>query len=102
MHCRPMLRPGIGSFGSASVFSLSKHLPGRGGILSIADGIDRADVAELRNELIADRPLDSRARVATRSALNCPRDGPPPAGGSEGQGDATSGQACAVASASEK
>lgn len=59
----------IGSFGSASVFSLSKHLPGRGGILSIADGIDRADVAELRNELIADRPLDSRARVATRSAL---------------------------------
>jgi hypothetical protein len=59
----------IGSFGSASVFSLSKHLPGRGGILSVDDRIDRADVAELRNELVAARPLDSRARFAARSAL---------------------------------
>jgi hypothetical protein len=41
----------VGSFGAVSVFSLSKHIPGRGGVLSLGEGIDRREVERLRDEL---------------------------------------------------
>src|SRR5512133_1177515 len=34
----------IGSFGAASVFSLSKHFPGRGGVLALDREVSRRDV----------------------------------------------------------
>jgi DegT/DnrJ/EryC1/StrS aminotransferase family len=63
----------IGSFGDASVFSLSKHLPGRGGVLSIGPRVGRAEVDRLLRDLMVARPLDRRvgdvARTAARESL---------------------------------
>lgn len=56
----------IGSFGAVSVFSLSKHIPGRGGVLALEEGLDRRQVERLRNELTL--PIS-----ATRRALRVVR-----------------------------
>jgi hypothetical protein len=58
----------IGSFGAVSIFSLSKHLPGRGGVLSLERGIGRSEVARLQSELMVPRPLDRRVADLARSA----------------------------------
>jgi Predicted pyridoxal phosphate-dependent enzyme apparently involved in regulation of cell wall biogenesis len=64
----------IGVFGAASIFSLSKHFPGRGGVLSLEEGISRPEVTRLERELMAPRPLDRRvvdlARSMTRGSLD--------------------------------
>jgi hypothetical protein len=64
----------IGSFGAISVFSLSKHLPGRGGALSLDREISRPEVARLTRELMLPKPLRRRvmepARSAARSSLD--------------------------------
>jgi dTDP-4-amino-4,6-dideoxygalactose transaminase len=59
----------IGSFGAVSVFSLSKHIPGRGGILSLEDGDRRRDAERLRDELMLPAPASRRARRLARSAV---------------------------------
>ncbi|HEV8451022.1 MAG TPA: DegT/DnrJ/EryC1/StrS family aminotransferase [Gaiellales bacterium] len=64
----------VGAFGAVSVFSLSKHLPGRGGVLSLDGGVSRREVLRLRAELMASKPLTRRAvdlsRSAARSSLD--------------------------------
>jgi hypothetical protein len=64
----------VGAFGAVSVFSLSKHLPGRGGVLSLNDEVGRREVIELRSELMAPKPLSRRvvdlSRSAARSSLD--------------------------------
>jgi hypothetical protein len=64
----------IGVFGAVSIFSLSKHLSGRGGVLSLEQGISRPEVTRLRSELTVPKPLDRRvvdlARSATRGSLD--------------------------------
>ena len=63
----------VGAFGAVSVFSLSKHLPGRGGVLSLDGEISRSEVIRLRTELMAPKPLPRRvvdlSRSAARSSL---------------------------------
>ena len=63
----------VGSFGAASVFSLSKHFPGRGGVLALDPSLDRRDVVRERDRLMLARPLPGRAvgvaRTLARSAL---------------------------------
>jgi hypothetical protein len=67
----------IGSFGAASIFSLSKHFPGRGGVLSLEDEDSRRAVIRLRDELTVPTPRARRAvgnaRSAARSALEALR-----------------------------
>jgi dTDP-4-amino-4,6-dideoxygalactose transaminase len=58
----------IGSFGAMSVFSLSKHFPGRGGVVSLDGEVARAEAARLRGELMVEKPLARRAVGAMRSA----------------------------------
>ena len=91
----------VGSFGAASVFSLSKHFPGRGGVLSLDHEISRPEAARLQGELMVRKPLSRRAtgsrdRAARTSldALQSQRNG-----GSRAAGNAA-GQAQSVASAS--
>jgi hypothetical protein len=64
----------VGSFGAVSIFSLSKHFPGRGGVLSLGRDISRADVARLQRELMARKPLGRQvvdhARTAARASLD--------------------------------
>jgi hypothetical protein len=64
----------VGSFGAVSIFSLSKHFPGRGGILSLGRDVSRAEVVRLRRELMAPKPLSrqvvDRARSAARASLD--------------------------------
>ena len=64
----------VGSFGAVSIFSLSKHFPGRGGVLSLGRDISRADVARLQRELMAPKPLGRQvvdhARAAARASLD--------------------------------
>jgi hypothetical protein len=59
----------VGAFGVVSVFSLSKHLPGRGGVLSLDGEISRRDVIRLRTELMAPKPLPRRVVDLSRSAV---------------------------------
>jgi dTDP-4-amino-4,6-dideoxygalactose transaminase len=63
----------IGSFGAVSVFSLSKHIPGRGGVLALEEGLDRRQVERLRNELTLPISATRRAlrvvRPAAKSSL---------------------------------
>jgi DegT/DnrJ/EryC1/StrS aminotransferase family len=63
----------IGSFGAVSVFSLSKHIPGRGGILALNEGLDRCHAERLRNELMLPISATRRAlrvvRPAAKSSL---------------------------------
>lgn len=50
----------IGSFGAVSAFSLSKHFPGRGGVLAFDREISRRDIARLRDRLMLARPIGKR------------------------------------------
>ncbi len=63
----------VGSFGAVSVFSFSKHFPGRGGVLAFDQEISRRDVARLRDQLMLPRPAGTGtvglAQLAARSAL---------------------------------
>jgi hypothetical protein len=67
----------IGTFGAASVFSLSKHFPGRGGVLSLEEEKSRREVVRLRDELTLPRPSGRRAvgilRSVARSAVETVR-----------------------------
>ncbi len=67
----------VGSFGAASVFSLSKHFPGRGGVLALDRSLDRRHVIRERDRLMLHRPLKGRAlaagRTFARSALEAMR-----------------------------
>lgn len=67
----------IGSFGAASIFSLSKHFPGRGGVLSLEDEDSRGAVTGLRDGLTLPTPRAreavGRARSGARSALEAVR-----------------------------
>jgi DegT/DnrJ/EryC1/StrS aminotransferase family len=58
----------IGSFGTVAAFSLSKHLPGRGGVLAFDREVSRLDVARLRDRLMLPRPIGNRAIGLVRSA----------------------------------
>jgi dTDP-4-amino-4,6-dideoxygalactose transaminase len=58
----------VGSFGAASIFSLSKHFPGRGGVLSLEDEDRRHDAIRLRDELTAPTARGRRAVRIARSA----------------------------------
>jgi len=58
----------VGSFGAVSVFSLSKHFPGRGGVLSFDHEISRPEAARLQGELMVRKPLSRRATELARSA----------------------------------
>ena len=57
----------IGSFGVVSAFSLSKHFPGRGGVLAIDREISRRDVVRLRDRLMLPRPTGKGAVGLARS-----------------------------------
>jgi hypothetical protein len=59
----------IGSLGSVSVFSLSKHFPGRGGVLAIDGEIRRRDVARLRDRFMLPRPSGNGAVGFARSSV---------------------------------
>ncbi len=67
----------VGAFGAVSVFSLSKHFSGRGGVLSVESGISRLEVARLRSELMVAKSRNGRvadvARSAARSSLDALR-----------------------------
>ena len=58
----------IGSFGSVSAFSLSKHFPGRGGILAVDQEVSRRDVARLRDRFMLPRPVGNGAVGLARSS----------------------------------
>jgi hypothetical protein len=63
----------VGSFGTLSVFSLSKHIRGRGGVVCFGDAVDRRDVVRLRSQLMlptpAARKVTGSVRTAGRAAL---------------------------------
>jgi hypothetical protein len=63
----------VGAFGAVSVFSLSKHIPGRGGIISLGNEVSRREVVKLKAELMAPKPASRRAvdlsRAAARASL---------------------------------
>jgi len=59
----------IGSFGAVSAFSLSKHFPGRGGVLAFDREVSRQDVARLRDRLMLPRPIGNRVVGLARSAV---------------------------------
>ena len=58
----------LGSFGAVSAFSLSKHFPGRGGVLALNREISRRDVVLLRDRLMLRRPIGKGAVRVARSA----------------------------------
>jgi DegT/DnrJ/EryC1/StrS aminotransferase family len=58
----------VGSFGAASLFSLSKHIRGRGGVLSLGEGVSRSEVVRLRDELMIPAPAIHRVVTFPRSA----------------------------------
>ena len=58
----------IGSFGTVSAYSLSKHFPGRGGVLAFDGNISRQDVARQRDRLMLPRPAGNGAVGSARSA----------------------------------
>ena len=58
----------IGSFGAVSAFSLSKHFPGRGGVLALDRQVSRKDVVRLRDRFMLPRPIGKGAIAAARSA----------------------------------
>jgi hypothetical protein len=62
----------VGSFGAVSAFSLSKHFPGRGGVLAFDRGVSRQDVARLRDRLMLPRPIGKGAVGVARSAVRAP------------------------------
>ena len=58
----------IGSFGAVSAFSLSKHFPGRGGVLAVDREVSRRDVARLRDRFMLPRPSGNGAVGLARSS----------------------------------
>lgn len=58
----------IGSFGVVSAFSLSKHFPGRGGVLAVDREVSRRDVARLRDRFMLPRPTGNGAVGLARSS----------------------------------
>ena len=58
----------IGSFGAVSAFSLSKHFPGRGGVLALDREVSRRDVARLRDQFMLPRPVGNGAVGLARSS----------------------------------
>jgi DegT/DnrJ/EryC1/StrS aminotransferase family len=62
----------IGSFGAAAVFSLSKHFPGRGGVLAFDREVSLRDVARLRDRLMLPRPMGNGTADLARSAARAP------------------------------
>src|SRR5580693_2783234 len=58
----------VGSFGAVSAFSLSKHFPGRGGVLARDGNVSRQGVARLRDRLMLPRPAGHGALGSARSA----------------------------------
>lgn len=58
----------VGSFGAVSVFSLSKHFPGRGGVLAVDREVSREDVARLRDQFMLARPIGNGAVGLARSS----------------------------------
>lgn len=58
----------IGSFGAVSAFSLSKHFPGRGGVLAVDGERSRRDIARLRDRFMLPRPTGNGAVRAARSS----------------------------------
>jgi len=62
----------IGSFGAVSAFSLSKHFPGRGGVLAVDQKVSRGDVAQLRDRLMLPRPIGKGTVGLARSAARPP------------------------------
>ena len=93
----------IGSFGAVSAFSLSKHLPGRGGVLALRPGGQPPDVARLRDRLMLPRPVGNRAVGLVRSAARATLERSPPHGrpGSRAPVDA-SRETCPMASAAAR
>jgi len=63
----------VGSTGAVAVFSLSKHLHGRGGVLSLDGAVSRRDVTRLRTQLTVPktvpRRLVDRSRSVARGSL---------------------------------
>ena len=62
----------IGNFGAVSAFSLSKHFPGRGGVLAFDGNVRRRDVARLRDRLMLPRPIGNGAVGVARLAARAP------------------------------
>jgi DegT/DnrJ/EryC1/StrS aminotransferase family len=62
----------VGSFGTVSAFSLSKHFPGRGGVLAFDRDVSRQDVARLRDRFMLPRPIGNGAVGLARSAARPP------------------------------
>ena len=58
----------VGSFGAVSAFSLSKHFPGRGGILALDGEVSRRDVARLRDRFMLPRRVGNGAVGIARSS----------------------------------
>jgi hypothetical protein len=58
----------IGGFGAVSAFSLSKHFPGRGGVLAVDREFSRRDVARLRDQFMLPRPIGNGAVGLARSS----------------------------------
>ena len=58
----------IGSFGAVSAFSLSKHFPGRGGVLAVDREVSRRDVARLRDRFMLPRRGSGAVGLARSSA----------------------------------
>ena len=58
----------VGSFGTVSAFSLSKHFPGRGGVLALDGNVSRPDVVRLRDRLMLPRLAGHGALGSARSA----------------------------------
>jgi hypothetical protein len=67
----------VGTFGAASVFSLSKHLPGRGGVLALDEASSRSAAVRLLHDLSAEKPKGRRAvdtaKTGVRGALEATR-----------------------------
>ena len=59
----------VGAFGAVSVFSLSKHLPGRGGIISLGDEVSRREVVKLKAELMAPKPRPAELWISPGQQL---------------------------------
>jgi DegT/DnrJ/EryC1/StrS aminotransferase family protein len=63
----------VGSFGTVSAFSFSKHFPGRGGVLAFDGEVSRRDVTQLRDRLMVQRPIGNGtvglARTTARQSL---------------------------------
>ena len=62
----------VGSFGAVSAFSLSKHFPGRGGVLALGHEVRRQDVTQLRDRFMTPRPIGNRAADLAKWAVKAP------------------------------